>query len=62
MPANNVSYCDLQHERTTRAVVRVQAKSTRIGRPGHPMNRELLLCSGHARQLRAIGLELVGGP
>lgn len=51
--------CDLPHQRSTRAVIRVRVRSTRIGQPGHPMTRELALCSGHARQLRSIGIEVV---
>jgi hypothetical protein len=51
--------CDLDHSRAARAVVRVQVKSSRLGKPGHPMLRDLFLCSGHARQLREMGIELV---
>ena len=53
--------CDLPHARTTRAVIRVQVKSNRIDKPGHPMTRDLSLCAGHARELRSIGIELVDG-
>jgi hypothetical protein len=51
--------CDLPHGRAARAVVRVQVKSNRIDKPGHPMTRDLSLCPGHARELRHIGIELV---
>jgi hypothetical protein len=51
--------CDMRHERARRAVVRVQVKSTRVGKQGHPMTREYLLCAEHARELRALGFELV---
>jgi hypothetical protein len=52
-------YCDLEHARPARAVVRLEVKSTRAGRPGHPMVRVLVICSSHARRLREMGLELV---
>jgi len=55
----NGRICDLPHERTARAVVRVQVKSNRIDKPGHPMTRDLALCIGHARELSDIGIELV---
>jgi hypothetical protein len=51
--------CDLEHPRPTRAAVRLEIKSTRAGRPGHPMVRVLTICSKHARQLRDLGLEIV---
>jgi hypothetical protein len=54
------THCDLDHERPRSAVVRIQVKSTRIGKPGHPMTRELALCATHARELRALGLDVVG--
>ncbi len=54
------SHCDLDHARPRLAVVRVQVKSTRARRPGHPMIRELSLCGSHARQLREFGIEIVG--
>jgi hypothetical protein len=53
-------YCDLAHDRARVAVVNVEVKSTRVGRPGHPMTRKLALCATHARELRALGFELVG--
>jgi hypothetical protein len=49
----------MQHERARRAVVRVRMLSTRVGRQGHPMTREYLLCAEHARELRALGFEVV---
>ena len=51
--------CDLEHDRPRPAVVRLQIKSTRASRPGHPMVRETALCATHARQLRNLGLEFV---
>jgi hypothetical protein len=54
------THCDLDHERPRAAIVRVQLKSTRVGKPGHPMTRELALCATHARELRALGLDVVG--
>jgi hypothetical protein len=56
---NHNSHCDLDHVRPRPAVVRVQIKSTRARRPGHPMVRDLALCSSHARQLRELGIEIV---
>ncbi|MGZ4242642.1 MAG: hypothetical protein ACXVQ7_13660 [Actinomycetota bacterium] len=53
--------CDLQHDRPRAAVVRVQVKSTRVGRPGRPMIRELAVCKMHAQQLRTFGIEVVAG-
>jgi hypothetical protein len=52
--------CDLDHARARIAVVRVQVKSTRLGRAGHPMTRELALCAAHARRLRELGVDIVG--
>ncbi len=52
-------YCDLEHARPARAVVRIEVKSTRAGRPGHPMVRIVVVCASHARKLREMGLELV---
>lgn len=53
--------CDLEHERRVQATVKVEVKSTRAGRPGHPMIRMAALCSAHARELRRFGLEVVEG-
>jgi hypothetical protein len=58
--AKNQLKCDLPHDRPRGATVRVEIKSTRAGRPGHPMVRTAALCATHARQLREMGLELVG--
>jgi hypothetical protein len=58
--ANDRLKCDLAHDRPRAATVRVEIKSTRAGRPGHPMVRTTALCATHARQLREMGLELVG--
>jgi len=52
-------HCEMEHERARPAVVRVQVKSTRIGKPGHPMVRERSLCLAHAKQLRDLGFEVV---
>jgi hypothetical protein len=57
--AKNNRICDLEHDRPRAATVRVEIKSTRVSRPGHPMVREAALCATHARQLREMGLELV---
>jgi hypothetical protein len=54
-----VKDCDLDHPRATKATVRLEIKSTRAGRPGHPMVRVLTICSKHAKQLRDLGLEIV---
>jgi hypothetical protein len=51
--------CDLDHPRAARAVVTLQIKSTRTGKPGHPMVRVVSVCARHARQLRDLGIELV---
>jgi hypothetical protein len=55
----NSTHCDLEHARTRPASVRIQVKSTRLGRPGHPMVRELALCAAHARALRELGIEVI---
>jgi len=41
--------------------VRVEIKSTRANKPGHPMVRKAALCAAHARQLHEFGLEVVAG-
>jgi hypothetical protein len=46
-------HCDLDHERATRAVVRIQVKSTRLGRAGHPMIRELVRQQEHPQEIGA---------
>ena len=51
--------CDLEHARAVPAAVRLEIKSTRVGKPGHPKVRVAALCAGHARELRKLGLELV---
>jgi hypothetical protein len=51
--------CDFKHERRARAVVKLEIKSTRAGRPGHPMIRVVAVCAAHTRELRRLGLELV---
>jgi hypothetical protein len=52
--------CDLEHRRATPAAVKLEIKSTRAGKPGHPMIRIAALCAAHARELRRLGLEVVG--
>lgn len=59
--ANQRPECDLDHDRPRVAVVRIEIKSTRANKPGHPMIRQAALCSTHAKQLREIGLEIVSG-
>ena len=51
--------CDLAHERRVPAALKLEVKSTRAGRAGHPMIRVLSVCATHARELRRIGMELV---
>lgn len=53
--------CDLEHDRPRAASVRLEIKSTRANKPGHPMVRQAALCATHARQLRDMGLEVVRG-
>jgi hypothetical protein len=55
----HVAYCDLDHGRPVRATVRLEVKSTRSGKPGHPMIRVVSICASHAKRLRDLGLELV---
>lgn len=52
--------CNLEHERPIRAVVKLEVKSSRAGRPGHPMVRLIAVCTSHARELRKFGIEVVG--
>ena len=58
--ANRKLECDLAHDRPRAAAVRVEIKSTRASKPGHPMVRTAALCAAHARELREMGLEIVG--
>ena len=51
--------CDLAHDRTVPAVVKLEIKSTRASKPGHPMVRVTAVCATHARELRRLGLQLV---
>jgi hypothetical protein len=51
--------CDFEHERTVPAVVKLEIKSTRARKPGHPMIRVTAVCATHARELRRLGLQLV---
>jgi hypothetical protein len=52
--------CDLQHTRPKQASIRLLVRSNRIDRPGRPMERDLYVCSIHAKQLRQLGVEVVG--
>jgi hypothetical protein len=56
---NNNSLCDLDHARPRPAIIRLQVKSSRVGRPGHPMVRDLALCRSHTTQLRQLGIEVI---
>ena len=51
--------CDLEHDGPRPAVVRLQIKSIRARKAGHPMVRETAVCAAHARQLRNLGLAFV---
>jgi len=51
--------CDLVHRRSVPAAVKLQIKSTRAAKAGHPMVRITAVCATHARELRKLGLRLV---
>ena len=51
--------CDLVHAKAVPAAVKLEIKSTRAGKPGHPMIRIAAVCASHARELRKLGLELI---
>jgi len=51
--------CDLEHERRVRAALKLEIKSTRASKAGHPMIRVTAVCATHARELRRLGLQLV---
>jgi hypothetical protein len=51
--------CDLVHRKVVPAAVKLEIKSTRAGKPGHPMVRVAAVCVSHARELRKLGLELI---
>ena len=51
--------CDFEHARNVPAVVKLEIKSTRASKPGHPMIRVTTVCATHARELRRLGLQLV---
>jgi hypothetical protein len=51
--------CDFDHQRRVPAALRLEVKSSRAGKPGHPMIRAVAVCASHARELRRLGLELV---
>jgi hypothetical protein len=55
----NKPTCDLSHNRAVRAVLKLEIKSTRVGKAGHPMIRAAAVCATHARLLRELGLTLV---
>ncbi len=52
--------CDLTHQRSTKAVIRMQVKSSRWGSPGRAMFRDLNICAAHAREFGKLGIDLVG--
>lgn len=58
-PVTNKLNCDLGHNRAVRAVLKLEIKSSRAGKAGHPMIRAAAVCATHARVLRELGLELV---
>ena len=51
--------CDLEHARAVPARIRVRVASTRLGRAGRPLVRDLKVCSAHAAALRRLGVEVV---
>jgi hypothetical protein len=51
--------CDFEHQRAVPAVVKLEIKSTRASKPGHPMIRVTAVCATDARELRRLGLQLV---
>lgn len=51
--------CSLAHERPRKAAVRLEVRSTRVGRAGRPAVRQAWLCTSHARELRHLGLGIV---
>jgi hypothetical protein len=55
----DVLRCDLVHRKAVPAAVKLEIKSTRAGKPGHPMIRVAVVCASHARELRRLGLELI---
>jgi hypothetical protein len=51
--------CDFEHDRTVPAVVKLEIRSTRASKPGHPMIRVTAVCATQARELRRLGLQFV---
>jgi len=51
--------CDLNHKRSVPAALKLEIRSTRAGKPGHPMVRVAAVCIAHARELRRLGIELI---
>lgn len=51
--------CDFEHQRAVPAIVKLEIKSTRASKPGHPMIRVNAVCTTQARELRRLGLQLV---
>ena len=51
--------CDFEHQRAVPAVVKLEIKSSRASKPGHPMIRVTAVCATHAPELRRQGLQLV---
>jgi hypothetical protein len=53
--------CELPHDRPAVAKIRLVVRSNRTDKPGRPMVRDLKVCSAHAKQLKAMGIEVVTG-
>jgi hypothetical protein len=51
--------CDLDHPTPKAAVIRVVVRSNRVDKPGRPMIRDLNVCNAHAKQIRALGIDVV---
>ena len=53
--------CELAHDRVRPAKIHLVVRSNRTDKPGRPMVRDLKVCSAHAKELRAMGIEVVTG-
>jgi len=51
--------CDLDHPTPKVASIRVVVRSNRVDKPGRPMIRDLNVCTAHAKQIRALGIDVV---
>ncbi len=51
--------CNLDHPKPVAAALKLEIKSTRVGKPGHPMVRTIAVCKSHAQTLRKAGVEIV---